>query len=355
MSLSTLARLLSWALFAAILFAACAAPIPTPAPTVVPPTLTPLPSPTVAPTNSPTQSPTASPTDTATAAPTPTNTLLPDTTVMFSDDFGSPCLLGEGDDRVSTDKCEKGEYTIFLKLVGVAQTKFYGWVGYTDEVVEVDAHAISGPPYVLYGILFRVSADRNHYYLVALNRNGRYSAYRWDNPTWTTLIPPTLSEANNSDTAMNHLKVVVQGKQFAVFDNDQWLNTVTDSALAQGSVGLYASNQVPNSKVGFSNLRVSRINNPLVLPVGVPVAQPTSQPAVPTSAPTLAPTVPSKYPLPPGKGGLVVRNYYGRDMTFTINGQQYTVPANNEQFVVLDRAPIRGLPSSPARVRLTGR
>lgn len=48
------------------------------------------------------------------------------------------------------------------------------------------------------------------------------------------------------------------------------------------------------------------------------------------------PTFAPKYPLPPGKGGLVVHNYYGQDMTFTINNQQYTVPANGEQFITLD-------------------
>lgn len=48
------------------------------------------------------------------------------------------------------------------------------------------------------------------------------------------------------------------------------------------------------------------------------------------------PTAAPQYPLPPGKGGLVVRNYYGQDMTFTVNNHQYTVPANGEQFIVLD-------------------
>ncbi len=31
-----------------------------------------------------------------------------------------------------------------------------------------------------------------------------------------------------------------------------------------------------------------------------------------------------------------MRNFYGSDMTFTINNQQYTVPANGQQFIILD-------------------
>jgi hypothetical protein len=40
--------------------------------------------------------------------------------------------------------------------------------------------------------------------------------------------------------------------------------------------------------------------------------------------------------LEPGKGGLIVRNFYGNDMTFTIAGTQHTVPANGETYIVLD-------------------
>ena len=69
-----------------------------------------------------------------------------------------------------------------------------------------------------------------------------------------------------------------------------------------------------------------------------PVKPPTQKPTTPpTAKPTVAePTVASPYALPDGKGGLIVRNYYGGDMTFTVANHQYKIPSNGETFIVLD-------------------
>lgn len=61
----------------------------------------------------------------------------------------------------------------------------------------------------------------------------------------------------------------------------------------------------------------------------------TKAPATPTTRPTNT-QVPSKYPLPPGKGGLVVRNWYGDAMDFTIAEQTVMIAASGEAFIVLD-------------------
>ncbi len=92
-------------------------------------------------------------------------------------------------------------------------------------------------------------------------------------------------------------------------------------------------NNQPNAKTAFDNLKVWGINQPQQLPAGVPT-KPSTRPAPKPTVPP--PTAVSKYPLPPGKGGYVVHNFYGNDMTFTINNHQYTVPGNGEQFIVLD-------------------
>ncbi len=82
----------------------------------------------------------------------------------------------------------------------------------------------------------------------------------------------------------------------------------------------------------------SPTNVPTRAPTAAPIKPPTQKPTTPpTAVPTVVqPTVASPYPLPPGKGGLIVRNFYGGDMTFTIANHQYKVPGNGETFIVLD-------------------
>jgi hypothetical protein len=47
---------------------------------------------------------------------------------------------------------------------------------------------------------------------------------------------------------------------------------------------------------------------------------------LPTATPTPAQTNP--YPLPQGKGGIIVRNYIGKEMTFTIDNKEYRIAAS---------------------------
>jgi len=73
-------------------------------------------------------------------------------------------------------------------------------------------------------------------------------------------------------------------------------------------------------------------NTPTSTPVP-PTA--TRVPATPTPRPTNTP-VPAKYPLPPGKGGLVVRNWYGDTIEFSVAGQSQFIVYQGEGFFVLD-------------------
>ena len=56
----------------------------------------------------------------------------------------------------------------------------------------------------------------------------------------------------------------------------------------------------------------------------------TTAPAEPLTAAQMPGPSPSE--LPAGMGGLLVRNFYGQQLTFSINGAQYTVPANDKMF-----------------------
>jgi hypothetical protein len=195
------------------------------------------------------------------------------TKVVFTDDFSAPCKLAEGDSAQRTFKCENGTYTM-LNKTGTAR-----WVYYTDEytdlVIEADAHVVSGPSFIEYGLIFRVSSDGKTFYGVTLTRDGKYTIWRCANPCggssdFKDLVAYTLSSMVGPGTATNHFKVVMQGDQIAVYVNDAWVNTATDSNVSSGSVGLFINNSDPNAKVAFENLTISQITGRLPLPKGTP-------------------------------------------------------------------------------------
>ncbi len=251
--------------------------------------------------STPTPSPT--PLSLATATPMPTATLsratpspvistptraatAASTTVVFTDNYSGSCNLPEGDNDRRTYKCENGEYSMLSKVKGSR------WVYYTDEytdiVLEADAHVVSGPAFIEYGLIFRAASDGKSFYGFTLTREGKFTIFFCVSPCeaskdFVDLISYTASNAVKTGTATNRLKVVAQGNQLAIYVNDTWLNTVSDSTFKGGSVGFFVNNDDANAKVAFDNLRVSEINRPLSLPTGVPTARATATTAASTS------------------------------------------------------------------------
>ncbi|HET6317724.1 MAG TPA: protein kinase [Chloroflexota bacterium] len=191
----------------------------------------------------------------ATPAPVPTV----HSTLVFSDNFKTgDCNLLEGDNDRRTFKCEDGQYTMLSKVDGSR------WVFYDDEyqdtVIEVDAHAVSGAAFVEYGLVFRVASDGQSLYGFSLTRGGKFTVFRYQDDSFTDLLPYIVSSAVRSDTATNHLQVVMQQDRISVYANDVFLGSVTDSNLKQGAVGLFLNSDEPNAKAAFSNLRISTIS-----------------------------------------------------------------------------------------------
>ncbi len=315
------------ALMLVLFLVACApAATPTPLPTATPkpsdtpppPTATPSPTatpqPTAAPRPTETFTPAATATRTVTPVPTATNTPATETSVIFTDDFSTTnCNLSTLDDTTRKYSCENGEYTM-----GFKNPNWSGWVMYSgqydDSVVEVDARPISGDQ-VTYGIAFR-RASNGDFYDFVLSPRGRYSLQFYSGQKWTALIPWTDSLAVSTGTGKNHLKVVAQGNLIALYANDQFLRSIEDSALSKGTVGVYSNTSNPTDRVAFDNFTVSKINRPLTLPAPEATATPT-------------PTI------PPGMGGLIVVNFMGDEMNYTIGGKLYKIPGNSQQIIYL--------------------
>lgn len=199
---------------------------------------------------------------------TPTGAANADTTVVLRDDFTPPCELYEGQSGNSTYACAAGEYQITTQSDpngSRAAWVFYGDMP-DDVVVEADAHKVSGPDATEYGVIFRVTNDADDFYGFTIMGNQYSLFYHTAGGNYADLIPWTRFNAIKTGTAFNHLKVIAQGNQIALYINDQWLTTLTDKSSTQGTVGFFAGVSKGTGKVGFDNLSVSRINRPLKLP-----------------------------------------------------------------------------------------
>ncbi len=207
---------------------------------------------------------------------TPTRSSGGSTTVVFTDNFTGTCNLPEGDNDKRTFACANGEYTVLNKVNSSR------WVYYTDSyddiVLEADGHAVSGPPFIEYGVIFRVSDDGKNFYGFTLTRDGRFTLFKYQDPDFSDLITYTSDPAVKKETATNHFKVVAQGNQIAIYVNDTFLNTISDTSFSSGSVGFFINNSAANAKAAFSNLSVSQINSKLTLPAGKPVPTATRKP-----------------------------------------------------------------------------
>ena len=305
------------------------APTATPSPTDTPPPPTATFTPTVIPTDTPVPTATTSPTDTPAPTATVTNTPAPTVTppplqVVLKEDFGVPCTLLTRDDDSIQQGCQNGEYVMLLKKSGLTRTVLFS-SSYANFIVEADARVVLNTSEMFYGFVVRVNpSDQRRFEISNLSE---FSIYRDLNQKAISLLfdqGPVKGITGKRD----HLKVIAQGDQFAFYVNDLLIGSVTDSGPTRGRVGLEFGSFDANGSVAFSNFKLTQINVPFPMP-------PPSAQAAPVPPPQ--PSGSAQYPLPAGKGGLIVRNFYGGQADFTINNQTYILPpSGGEVFIVLD-------------------
>jgi len=146
----------------------------------------------------------------------------------------------------------------------------------------VEAWALSGPENNGYGMIFRL-VDRQNYYLFLVSSDGYYQVRRvvdGDEKELSTWIESPV--VNRGFDAVNKLRVVARGDQFQFYVNNeqvqvcvpnnpeaastyfmdtcidgQMLDTLTDSSIAQGRIGVVATSlEQPDVVVAFDNLVV---------------------------------------------------------------------------------------------------
>jgi hypothetical protein len=159
----------------------------------------------------------------------------------------------------------------------------------------------------------------NKAYLFTVYSQGGYGAGVSVGNDWQDVLAPGPSDAVKKGNEKNHVKIVAQGDQIAFYANDQFLDSIADTTSASGRFGFFMWSKEPNVQVAFDNLSVSKINKPQALPAA----------REKTPTPTPLPT------LPAGMGGLIVYNWMGNDMAYTVGGNKYTVPANGHTIIIL--------------------
>ncbi len=264
-----------------------------------------------------TPAPTATPTPTRTSTPVPTATSTPSTltSVILVDDYETKCQLKTMDDESHTSGCENGEYVMVNKKGGYVWRMPYPGT-YGDAVVSVEGRVPNGDTGVEYGLAIRVSSEPQ-YYIFTVRPDGTYSFFHYSATTkWTALVDAAPSGAIKTGSDKNRLQVIMQGNQFALYVNDEFLDTVTDSKLTSGTVALVISSDNDNGKAVFDNVVISRINRPLTLP-----ASKGKLPALPE--------------IQAGMGGIIVDNYCGFDVNIDVGGKFEKVAPNGRAYIYL--------------------
>jgi uncharacterized repeat protein (TIGR01451 family) len=120
-----------------------------------------------------------------------------------------------------------GQYQIWLKKPSLGWTVTPGAKA-TDFAAAVSAHRASGSSGA-YGIAFGINEDWSQQYEFDIGVNS-YSIWKYDG-SWTALRNWTSSSYIGTGTSWNRLKVIRSGANIAVYVNNHYLTTVSDSSL----------------------------------------------------------------------------------------------------------------------------
>ncbi len=200
----------------------------------------------------------------ATAEPAATRTPKP------AADAAGPTLYSDNfDDEQSSDfTAETNDSAIYefvdgAYLITVTKPKLLSWAtmkgDYGDAAITVDA-SIDGPPASAAGLIFHYQDDKN-FYIYSIDGEGRYGldVYKDDKPI--TLIDWTESSAIKPVGEINTLRVETNGDTIRLYVNDELLDEVSDSTIANGKAALVVNTfDDPNVTVTFDNLVVRGLN-----------------------------------------------------------------------------------------------
>ena len=200
-------------------------------------------------------------------------------------------LLGwyEADNSRYAVKIQDGRLT-----VSEFQAGFYYWASpvseFEDFDLSVDAWQEEGPADGYYGVVFRAT-DTGHY-IFSVSADGFLDVGVVTDDAYRELVSRRRHDAIQRGGAVNRLRMVGQGSNFAFYVNDVRVAAVTDKTLRRGTFGLVSGNYDAAGMVSsFDNLvmtlpleAVEVVSTP-TLPAGPrPATVPAATPAPRTPA-----------------------------------------------------------------------
>jgi hypothetical protein len=183
------------------------------------------------------------------------------------------------------DKYAKVVYTVAngkYHWDATAHKGFIGWVNIDTEPVSdfylsVEIEQIESSPPAQYGLIFRKNDDGSYYYFGIEDGDFFISLNYKDD--WIDLIDWTSAPAYHPNGS-NKFTVIAKGSTFIFLINDQYLASVSDDRLPEGTLGLAVSLHDPDQRavLEFDNFEIR-----------VPVPSATPTPKIKLS-PTVVPT-----------------------------------------------------------------
>jgi hypothetical protein len=149
-----------------------------------------------------------------------------------------------------------GTYTINETQQDFLQPCIARATSFTDFTYQVSVTLVQGQQGQA-GLLFRVAANNQDYYLFRIGADGSYAldVYQSNNQV-RTLAQGSSSAITTGLNQSNMLAVIAHGSTYTLFANNQYITTSTDTTLSTGKIGVAAiDNQTPVTAT-FSDAQV---------------------------------------------------------------------------------------------------
>lgn len=126
--------------------------------------------------------------------------------------------------------------------------------GYADFYAEVHARHIAGPVDAMMGLIFRY-VDVDNFYAFVVSADGWYALLKYVDGEVSRPVDWAESEAlETGEGAVNSLGLLANGREIALYANDEELDRVQDRSFADGAIALLAgTNNEGDLEVGFDN------------------------------------------------------------------------------------------------------
>jgi hypothetical protein len=207
---------------------------------------------TLTPTNTPTSTPTITPTNTPTFTPTPD--------FLYTEDFSNT----RGGWLLSDTATVLRAYYLGGYRILVRPANHSAWSGppnrrnYTDIKIEVDAKKIGGPDDNNFGILCRLTDNKNFYGL-EISTAGGALIYKYVNGELTGLSSDYFQSVDGikAGEEVNQIIAICNGDSLELYANGNLVASATDSSFSSGEIGLSVGTyDNPGADILFDNLFV---------------------------------------------------------------------------------------------------